>query len=231
MTKTGYVSTSYHDTLLSQLILSHSTGVGGVCLVGARGCGKTALINQVSSILGYKTETIQMYADMTARDLLQQRTTTDTGDTVWRLSPLMNAALEGKMAVLDGLHRVHRGTLAVLQRLIHDREVQLYDGTRLVAQEKYDLIMKENNWSVEDMKDRGVLPIHPAFRLVALAEPPVIGQAKGQWMTAEILSMFMFHDMRPLSQIEENQVVTQVAGDGGQVMSDIMTVTHKLRQR
>ena len=143
----------------------------------------------------------------------------------------MNAALEGKMAVLDGLHRVHRGTLAVLQRLIHDREVQLYDGTRLVAQEKYDLIRKENNWSVEDMKDRGVLPIHPAFRLVALAEPPVIGQAKGQWMTAEILSMFMFHDMRPLSQIEENQVVTQVAGDGGQVMSDIMTVTHKLRQR
>jgi len=57
----------------------------------------------------------------------------------------------------------------------------------------------------------------------------VIGQAKGQWMTAEILSMFMFHDMRPLSQVEENQVVTQVAGDGGRVMSDIMTVTHKLR--
>ena len=227
---TGYVSTPYHDTLLSHLILSHGAGAGGMCLVGARGCGKTALVRQMSGLLGYKTETIQMYADMTARDLLQQRTTTDTGDTVWRLSPLMEAALEGKMAVLDGLHRVHRGTLAVLQRLIHDREVQLYDGTRLVDQSKFDLIREENGWTVEDMSSRGVLPIHPAFRLVALAEPPTIGQAKGQWMTAEILSMFVFHDMRPLSQSEETQVVTSVAGGQcGQTMADIMTVTHKLR--
>jgi hypothetical protein len=37
---------------------------------------------------------------MTARDLLQQRTTTDTGDTVWRTSPLVEAAVEGRLAVL-----------------------------------------------------------------------------------------------------------------------------------
>ena len=117
----------------------------GVCLVGTRGCSKTALVRQMAAVLGYKTETIQMYADMTARDLLQQRTTTHTGDTVWRLSPLIEAALEGKMAVLDGLHRVHRGTLAVLQRLIHDREVQLYDGTRLLARDKYDLLLAEQS--------------------------------------------------------------------------------------
>ena len=117
----------------------------GVCLVGTRGCSKTALVRQMAAVLGYKTETIQMYADMTARDLLQQRTTTHTGDTVWRLSPLIEAALESKMAVLDGLHRVHRGTLAVLQRLIHDREVQLYDGTRLLARDKYDLLLAEQS--------------------------------------------------------------------------------------
>ena len=226
---TGYVSTNYHDTLLSHLVVSLDSGVGGVCLVGSRGCGKTALISQMAALTGHKMETVQMYADMTARDLLQQRTTTDSGDTVWRLSPLIEAALEGKMAVLDGLHRVHRGTLAVLQRLIHDREVQLYDGTRLVDQTKYDLIKSENGWSVEDMASRGVMPIHPAFRLVALAEPPTIGQAKGQWMSAEILSMFVFHDMRPLSQLEETQVVTSVAGSCGSTMQDIMTVTHKLR--
>ena len=45
---------------------------------------------------------------MTARDLLQQRTTTPTGDTVWRLSALVDAALTGKMAVLDGLHRYRK---------------------------------------------------------------------------------------------------------------------------
>lgn len=53
---------------------------------------------------------------MTSRDLIQQRTTLPNGDTVWRHAPLVNAALEGKMAVLDGIHRLHPSTSAVLQR-------------------------------------------------------------------------------------------------------------------
>ena len=81
----GHVETAYHSWLLSDLILSHS--LGDICLVGPRGCGKTAVVRQLSDLLGYQTETIQLYADMTARDLLQQRTTTETGDTVWRTSP------------------------------------------------------------------------------------------------------------------------------------------------
>ena len=78
---------------------------------------------------------------------------------MWRLSPLIEAALEGKMAVLlDGLHRVHSGTPAVLQRLIHDREVQLYDGTRLLARDKYDLLLTEHSWTAEEMAARVLLP-------------------------------------------------------------------------
>lgn len=54
--------------------------------------------------------------DMTSRELLQQRTTLDSGDTSWRLSPLVEAALKGRLAVLDGMHRVDTATLAVLKR-------------------------------------------------------------------------------------------------------------------
>lgn len=54
--------------------------------------------------------------DMTARDLLQQRYTLPNGDTAWRPSPLVTAALEGKLVILDGIHRINPGTLAVLQR-------------------------------------------------------------------------------------------------------------------
>lgn len=53
---------------------------------------------------------------MTARDLIQQRTTLENGDTVWKNSPLVMAVLEGKIALLDGLHRVHPSTLSVLHR-------------------------------------------------------------------------------------------------------------------
>ncbi|XP_047991835.1 von Willebrand factor A domain-containing protein 8-like [Leguminivora glycinivorella] len=54
---------------------------------------------------------------MTARDLVQQRTTLDNGDTVWRNSALVDAALKGHLAVLDGLHRIHASTLAVLHSM------------------------------------------------------------------------------------------------------------------
>ena len=53
---------------------------------------------------------------MTSRDLLQQRATLPNGDTMWRMSPLITAALEGSIALLDGLHRVNPSTLAVLHR-------------------------------------------------------------------------------------------------------------------
>lgn len=54
--------------------------------------------------------------DMTVRDLLQQRYTLPNGDTAWRPSPLVTAAMEGKLLLLDGIHRVNLGTLAVLSR-------------------------------------------------------------------------------------------------------------------
>jgi hypothetical protein len=53
---------------------------------------------------------------MTSRDLIQQRTTLPNGDTTWQNSPLVTAALEGKLAVLDGVHRIHPSTLAVIHR-------------------------------------------------------------------------------------------------------------------
>lgn len=53
---------------------------------------------------------------MTSRELLQQRTTLDNGDTSWHISPLVEATLKGRLAVLDGMHRVDTGTLAVLKR-------------------------------------------------------------------------------------------------------------------
>ena len=223
----GHVETAYHSWLLSDLILSHS--LGDICLVGPRGCGKTAVVRQLSDLLGYQTETIQLYADMTARDLLQQRTTTETGDTVWRTSPLVEAAVQGRMAVLDGLHRVHRGTLAVLHRLVHDRELQLYDGTRLLGMDKFQELRSSHGLSEEEMSERGLLPIHPAFRLVALAEPPTVGQSKGQWITPETLAMFRFHQMRPLSQSEESEVLKRISGASGPMLEDVLRATHRLR--
>lgn len=113
-----------------------------------------------------------LYQDMTARDFVQQRTTKINGDTIWRDSPLVRAARNGHIAVLDGVHRIHNSTIAILHRLVHDREVQLYDGTRLVRHDKYDDMLAEGQ-TAEQLTAKGLERIHPAFRIVALAEPPM----------------------------------------------------------
>lgn len=59
----------------------------------------------------------------------------------------------------------------MLIRLVHDREVQLYDGTRLIKHDSYDHLLS-NGQTTEKMAKNGIFRIHPSFRIVALAEPP-----------------------------------------------------------
>ena len=60
---------------------------------------------------------------------------------------------------------------------------------------------------------RGVFRIHPSFRIVALAEPPVLSSATGQWLNAEMLSMFLFHSMNPLPIKDEVKVIDSLTHD------------------
>lgn len=49
---------------------------------------------------------------------------------------------------------VHCLVCVCVCRLIHDRELALYDGTRLLQAERYDEIKKKNNLSDEAMLAR-----------------------------------------------------------------------------
>jgi von Willebrand factor A domain-containing protein 8 len=110
----GFIETPYQSSLVGQLLQSHCAQ--DLCLIGPKGCGKSVTVQRLADLLAYETEPIVLYQDMTSRDLLQQRTTLANGDTVWRNSPLVAAALQGKMALLDGIHRIHASTLAVIHR-------------------------------------------------------------------------------------------------------------------
>ncbi|KAL4635681.1 von Willebrand factor A domain-containing protein 8 isoform X1 [Arapaima gigas] len=225
----GFVSTPTHTHLLAEMMQSHL--VKDMCLIGAKGCGKSVITKEFADLLGYNIEPIMLYQDMTARDLLQQRYTLPNGDTAWRASPLVNAAQEGKLALLDGIHRVNLGTLAVLSRLIHDRELALYDGTRLLRSDRYQTLKEELQLSDQEMQQRSIFPIHPSFRIVALAEPPVVGSSSQHWLSSEILTMFLFHTVKPLDVAEETSIIQGRAPNApAEAVQQLLHLTHSLRK-
>ncbi|EFA13666.1 von Willebrand factor A domain-containing protein 8-like Protein [Tribolium castaneum] len=217
--KKTYIETDYQNKLIEEMLQSEQTA--DFCIIGPRGSGKSLLVQQVANIAGKQTENIVLYQDMTARDLIQQRTTLENGDTVWTLSPLVLAALEGKIAVLDGIHRIHPSTLSCLHRLVQNRELQLHDGKRLISHERYQLLKTKTT------PTDGVLPIHPDFRIVAIGEPPNTNTTN--WLTPEVLSLFLFHEVRSLTKQEELHVVTSKYGPVSPQMHKIIELAHVLR--
>ena len=60
-TSPPYVPVPHHEALVASLVQLHSAGYDA-CLVGPRGCGKTAVITQAAAVLGYTAvEPILLY--------------------------------------------------------------------------------------------------------------------------------------------------------------------------
>jgi len=195
-----FVETSYHVSTLVSMLLAHS--VGDFCMIGSKGVGKSALMRHFGKHLGYSVEYIPLYKDMSSRDLLQRRSTTFSGDTIWENSALVKAAMSGALAVMDGIDTLSFGTMATLQRLIHERETAMPDGRKLLRHSHYDQLQTKYGWSQEQMEKKGLLRIAPSFRVVALARPVsngTEGGKPGSWLSPEIISMFQFVTVRPLS--------------------------------
>ena len=203
-----------------------SISAGDVAIIGHRGVGKQTIAREVARLLGQKTEPVLLYQDMSARDLLQQRGTDADGDTVWRYAPLVTAALEGRIAIVDGLDRLFPGTLALLHRLTQDREITLHDGTRLVDENRYNATREALELSEGEMDARGIKRIHPAFRIIALAEPPT---TKHQWLMPEIVPGFIWHQLEPFPQNEESMLLNKMLGIDTQVAQQMTRLAHNLR--
>lgn len=86
--------------------------------------------------------------------------------------------------------------------------MQLHDGKRLIRSDRFELIKQELNMTDAQMFEKGILKIHPDFRIIALAEPPIPNAGTKNWMSPEILSLFAFHEMRMLTKQEEMHIIT-----------------------
>jgi AAA domain (dynein-related subfamily) len=72
-----------------------------VCLLGGRGGGKSAMVRHLAARCGGQSvASLVLYRDMTARDLLARRVVGADGATQWVLSPLTQAAVQGRCVLL-----------------------------------------------------------------------------------------------------------------------------------
>lgn len=66
--------------------------------------------------------------------------------------------------------------------------------------------------------------------MIALAEPPSSGKGSSQWLTPELLNLFLFHEMRPLSSQEELSIITDLYGKPSKAVESVIDVAHNLRE-
>nr|CAJ2467816.1 unnamed protein product [Leishmania braziliensis] len=179
------VFTTEHYHVLQAMLQVHASRQH-ICLLGPTGCGKTAMVRAFGRLLGYTlAPTMHLYADMTHKDLFQQRMTDPkTGNTTWQDSPLLRAAIYGELVVLDGMEKLPSGMLSSLQQIVVDQSAVLADGTMLKSAMEYNRLKERLTerdpitgvvvWKPtdEDMRERRIFPVHPCFRVVATARPP-----------------------------------------------------------
>jgi len=194
------VSPSNHDTSPRQFMTkSHSSfvetpsiaativliGEGlrqsrAVACIGPKGCGKSIIAIQAASKFQRQSELFSLFKDMTSRDLLLRRSTDNKGNTIWIPTPITRAAVQGSWVILDGIDKLASDTLTSLARLIELGELDLPDGTRIVA--------------------------HPNFRCIALAHPPTATN----WITPEINGMFHWIRVQHLPTPELQSVISSL---------------------
>lgn len=176
---------------VTKMLMDHATDTD-ICVLGGPGSGKTTIVRAFGAILGYVISTVHLFQDMTSRDILQRRSTDIEGNTKWDNTTVIRAAVLGELAILDGTHRIPPDVLAIMQRLCLDRDIELFDGTRLLRWDRYDAICAQAGMSDHEMAARQTYRISESFRIIAVGEPP--NNQGSQWLTSELVSLFSFHE-------------------------------------
>lgn len=83
---------------------------------------------------------------------------------------------------------------------------------------------------------RLIFPIHPSFRVLALAEPPIVGPTSSsssnnrgqQWLGPEMLTMFLYHTVAPLAKAEEMSLIEGLVSPTYKTSLIFLLTDHKL---
>ncbi|KAJ3411077.1 hypothetical protein HDV05_002776 [Chytridiales sp. JEL 0842] len=212
LSKSSYIPTPRLQQLLTHLLQSHSTNKDTL-IVSPPGSGKTLAVELWSRWCGYNMEIVNVYKDMTPRDLMQRRGTKEDGSTCWIDSGLVKAAREGGVCVLEGVEWLVAGGVGVLGSLVDERKLTLPDGSVLMGEESFEALRSKSNKTDEELNASGIFKIHPSFRLILTATIPTNpNPSTTPWLTEELGSMFTLLHLPAATLTEEKQLIQYLTG-------------------
>ncbi|KZV72548.1 hypothetical protein PENSPDRAFT_674901 [Peniophora sp. CONT] len=189
--------------LLSAVLQSHAVSYDFSLLPspspGTASSSTSTLQRVLASILGYgATESMHLYKELGGRELLMRRVVGTGGATSWEASRLVKGAWDGSLVCLEGVD-VLGPTAGVLARLAQDREIELWEGRRIVA---------TSGSNEPEKTEDGLSYAHPAFRMITSASGSV---PLRDWLTEEHANTFFPVPLVPMSRAEESTALRAAA--------------------
>ena len=160
-----------HLQVLNDMLEAHAVGERALLIMGYQGVGKNRIVDYLLHQLQCEREYLQLHRDTTVPSLLSLQSV-ERGHVVHGDAPLVRAAKYGRVLVLDEADKAPVEVVAMLKGLLEDGELTLPDG-RILRYEADSPIPNGNETENEEQADgtSQVIPIHPDFRVWALANP------------------------------------------------------------
>jgi MoxR-like ATPase len=112
-----------------------------------------------------EVEYLALTQDTTESDLKQRRELVPGGSAEYFDQGTLQAALHGRVLIVEGLEKAERNVMPVLNNLLENREMALEDGRFLLPQARYAEL------SPAQREQSKLVPVHPDFRVIALGVP------------------------------------------------------------
>lgn len=188
-----------HAAVLRDILDAHSVGERALLVMGYQGVGKNRVVDFLLHRLQCEREYLQLHRDTTAQSLLASPSVED-GRLVFEDSPLVRAAINGRILVLDEADKAPVEVVALLKGLIEDGELALPDGRVL----RYD-----ESISVPGQTS---IVIHKDFRLWALANPAGY-PFHGNDLAKEMADVFSCHTVPALDPESQARILKSYGRD------------------
>lgn len=109
-------------------------------LIGRPGPLRRTIVMQYLQLTQRELEYVALSRDTTESDLKQRREILN-GTAKYFDQSAVNAAVHGRVLVIEGIEKAERNVLPVLNNLLENREMHLEDGRFLIPAERYDRLL------------------------------------------------------------------------------------------